>query len=452
MAFDDTYESASNANASARVKLKVPVKVKTTNTNTIVEQQGRSSLMKAIREKNVKDIKLALLFLSTTKLATKEKEKKYNRNININRNSNHDDEEIITINVCGTNTKTTNYKNSNALLAAIGPDPVHTEMVRCLLTPQSLYQQVQVEEVEHQEEQQQTYTTTTSPSTAIVVTTSTIIATNAAARLLEVSGDVRNPGLTPLAIACQCNNTSLVRLLLDFGANPNACNLDGDRQTPLIRMAKVGNLNVIKVLLTTSTTSITSTSNKFEYGTDVYRYDQQAMSALIHACTEDHLEVAQYLVNAVGGGRFDSRGSDGGSNDDTQRIVATSSTVVADFVNDYKVDPPLWYASAHGNHRIVQFLMDDCGAKANYRATNNNNIKKNYDPNVYSSTPLMEASEWGHVAVVELLLEREGSYNSMNATTATGQKARALAARAGYTRVVEWMDLWTSRLKKLEEW
>jgi len=297
-----------------------------------------------------------------------------------------------------------------------------------------------------------------------------LLTTNAKQRLLERSHDVRrNAGMTPLARACQAGNRELALLLLEHGADPNACGNEG--LTPLIRMARRGNLEMVRLLLEpgigggeTGSTAIASTAmapavtagatlprcpyaaaphrgrllpnpsaqrdhdsndnntngssdgygnfHKNRWGTDVFRYDQQAMNALIHACTDNHEPVVRFLCS--GGPRG----------------------LVSRFVNDYKVDPALWYASAHGNASIVRFLMDSCGARAEYRK----------DPTVYSSTPLEEASEWGHSSAVEVLLEREGS----DPRSPTGRKARLLAGRAGYAAVVKVLDKWKNRLNGLE--
>jgi len=158
-----------------------------------------------------------------------------------------------------------------------------------------------------------------------------------------------------------------------------------------------------------------------KWGTDVCHYDQQSMNALIHACAENEEAVVRFLAT-------------GGSTSSTKRA---SSFAISKFVNDYRVDPALWYASAHGNATIVKFLMDECGAKASYRK----------DPAVYSSTPLEEASQWGHSETVQVLLERFGS----DPRTCSGQKARTQAERSGHSKVVELLDGWRHHSEQIEE-
>lgn len=183
-------------------------------------------------------------------------------------------------------------------------------------------------------------------------------------------------------------------------------------------------------IITKSDSNSKNNLHRNRWGTDVYRYDQQAMNALIHACTENHEAVVRFLVKKC-------RES---SKEEKAKFVMTaqrwSRRLVTDFVNDYKVDPALWYASAHGNSNIVKLLMDACGARAEYRK----------DPTIYSSTPLEEASEWGHSSTVKVLLEREGS----DPRSKTGKKARALAAGAGYVAVVTCLDAWKHRLDQLD--
>lgn len=419
MTFDDTVQSAASLlverrQASERV------------------MRGKAQLLTALRVESVELLRESLKVLSTTKLASKRESSSSSSSKIIETLPQH-----LEINVAAV---------SPALFSTtIGPQPVHTDLARCLLTPQSY-----IEEKDG---------------------ISIVLSTNAVS-LLETPCDSRNPGMTPLAKACQCGNPDLALLLLEHGADPNVCSNDG--LTPLIRMAKIGNLEMVQLLLleepesdsnsarateeeappaasATTTTATHSSSSKCPFvahsnywpsvnhkrlrkvgalqqqlhtttnrwGTDLFRYDQQAMSALIHACTENKLAVARYLVHHVS----------------CHNLNANAAT---DFVNDYKVDPAVWYASAHGNASIVRFLMDECGARTEYRK----------DPTVYSSTPLEEACEWGHDDVVQVLLEREGS----DPRTVSGRKARALAARAGYHKVVERMDAWKHRLDAVEEW
>ena len=234
---------------------------------------------------------------------------------------------------------------------------------------------------------------------------------------------------------CSDGNLHLMKLLLEHGADPNACGNDGI--TPLIRASRLGKLDMVKLLLMPADKNNNnqeedenndcrktgeSSFHENKWGTDVYHYDQQSMNALMHACAENEEDVALFL--ASGGG-------------ETINNNKSDSESVARFVNDYRVDPALWYASAHGSTTIVKFLMDDCFAKASYRK----------NPNVYSSTPLEEASQWGHTSTAKVLLGRSGS----DPRSRAGQKARAQAERSGHCEVVLLLDVWKERMELIEK-
>jgi hypothetical protein len=220
----------------------------------------------------------------------------------------------------------------------------------------------------------------------------------------DISLGGERTGVSPLAKACQYENEDLVKVILDkiqvhvpLWQHESILNIcAGDRCTPLIRSAKKGNLPIVQLLL----------EHPVSRGVvNVHHYDQQAMNALMHACTENHYEVAEYLIK------------------NTHLNV-----------NDYKVDTPIWYAAAHGNAKIVELLVQN-GAKIEYRR----------EGTIYSSTPLMEACEWGHLEVVKTLLE----YGA-NPTNKTGRKALKLAKEPGYHQVVELMEQWSRRVTGLE--
>jgi ankyrin repeat protein len=431
--------------------------------------EGKRRLSDAIDRASVDAVRDALLFLSTTALAcevpNEERDcdtttggcrKSLNINVDLHfqvRVSRHFEVFLSDSGPC----EVTHF---TPLFAALGPDPVHTEMVRCLLTPQTL---------------RVSKDSTNYSSIGTVVD----IATNAREMIwhkicceweepitpLEVAMEYGNITLvrlllehradpnqktdvTPLVLACQGdieNEIEIAKLLLEYGADPNDCTNDG--LTPVVRMSRIGNLKTVKLLLlpeaavnnntnasnddndctntnkTNTNKTNTNTNNSINYhycfhknrwGTNVFHYDQQSMNALMHACAENHEDVVRFLAN-------------GGSN----------AAAVAIYVNDYRVDPALWYASAHGSATIVRFLMDECGARASYRK----------DPAIYSSTPLEEASQWGHVSTVKALLERSGS----DPRTSSGQKARTQAERSGHSEVVELLDVWRDRLDCIED-
>jgi len=215
----------------------------------------------------------------------------------------------------------------------------------------------------------------------------------------------------------------------------NVCGNSADGLTPLIRMVKIGDIKMIHMLLEKNS------SRRREV--DIYRYDQQSMNALIHACTENHIDIVRYLLDY-------SKIKNNNNNNNNNNIGTTDKSLDSDYVNEYKVDPPIWYACAHGNSDIVQLLIDDYGAKVAYRK----------DPNIYSSTPLSEACEWGHLSVVKILLERDNNGTSLSSSSSVPDEdearvrsllnARELARSAGYNKVVELIDLWSLRIQNIE--
>jgi ankyrin repeat protein len=212
--------------------------------------------------------------------------------------------------------------------------------------------------------------------------------------------------ITPLMAACNVENYSLVELLLQRGAQPNAQSVDG--KTALIQMAKLGNLNLVRLLL--------------QWGANPSIYDEQAKNALMYACSENRIEIVRFLLQHI----------DNNNNNNNAQEASAAGRRVA---NDYKVDTPLWYACAAGHMEVVKVLIEEGGAKIEYRL----------DGTVYSTTPLMEACEWGHFQVVQLLLEHGADVSSL-----TGRKALALARRSGYHKVEQLMEFWTKRLRELQ--
>jgi len=284
------------------------------------------------------------------------------------------------------NSSTDSVQWHRRFLEAVGPSSTHTEMVRILLS----------------------HCTTNIRLVAEIPLVSTSLMT------------------TPLGKACLLENYDLVRLLLEHyyknktdlqenrqreeGCLGSSLQLDrivdyswGDRRTPLIHMAKRGNLPLVRLLVE-------------QGGADILRYDQQAMNPLMHACTENHHHVVKYLL-------------------DHYASCNPSVKARVDYVNHYKVDTAIWYASAHGHADIVTLLIDR-GAKIEYRL----------DGTVYSSTPLMEACQWGHLDVVRVLLE-----HGADPSNKTGDKALKMAKSAGYQQVVDLMTRWARKLRALEE-
>ena len=347
-------------------------------------------------------------------------------------------------------------KGSTLLSECIGPDQIHTDIFRMLLIPFEVEQAQglrQDQEVDGTSNTKLSATRMITKKKARTAVTTVTIATNIVQIIntfcsYGTSNDTlrrSTRSFTPLIMACHYQNYGLVRLLLEMGhADPNRCGNDG--VTPLIRMAKIGDLPMVQLLLfcgedndDNEDNHHTSSTRNNRWGTDIYKYDQQSMNALIHACTENHEPVVRYLLD------YSRR---------PHRRSTSSSSSSIDYVNDFKVDPPIWYASAHGNTGIVQVLIEEYNAKIHYRLL----------PTIYSSTPLMEACEWGHLDAVQVLLQYDDDLTSSTlavsdndtitttttaSATATVQIAKELARSAGYTAVVRCIDTWIIKVQNI---
>lgn len=276
-------------------------------------------------------------------------------------------------------------------------------------------------------------------------------------------------GTTPLVAAVNAENESVVKLLLQNGAIPQQArtssrdystlvsyvggtryhhNNDNDgspsslppsrkAMSPLMHSSRRGHVGITKLLLD----AIMDADEDADYEngskssfcpiSDVY--DEQAKNALMHACSEGHYDVCRLLIDYAIRWRIQkymSASADRSHHERQRRRVASK------IVNSYKVDTALWYACGHGHADVARLLLER-GALPEYRA----------DGTIYSSTPLMEASEWGHIDVVRLLLKQDGT----DPRSATGRKAVRLAQEPGYKSVVHEMHLWTRRLNGLED-
>lgn len=442
---------------------------------------GKRKLSDAIQHENVEGIREALLFLSTTVLAWEVKEesvdgceiRRKHIRINVNFDVRVPNNHFVINDPSSIDSDCTNMQihwTTKTLHAAIGSNPVNTEMIRCLLNSHTLRSEGENSEIilttnakdKLLEESHEFFNTNDGerrPGTTPLAMACRCRNLNLVKLLLEHGANpnintTRRPGSTPLALACQSGDLSLSKLLLEYGADPNACGNDG--LTPLIRSSRVGNLEMVQLLLLPYEDSDDETSDddhesndidapsrphfslshsnsninhptlkrnnssfhKNRWGTNVYHYDQQSMNALMHACAENHESIVRFLIQ--------------GNNNNNKNNIAS----IAHFVNHYRVDPALWYASAHGSANIVRFLMDECRATASYRK----------DPTVYSSTPLEEASQWGHDSTVKVLLGRSGS----DPRAKSGQKARTQAERSGHVKVVQLLDVWKERMNTIE--
>jgi len=93
----------------------------------------------------------------------------------------------------------------------------------------------------------------------------------------------------------------------------------------------------------------------------------------------------------------------------------------------------LFYASRYGDESAVICLLAVPGVEVNWR-----------NSSVYNSTPLHIAAGWGHIRIVELLLQHDADVNIKNDT---GETAADLARLAGDT---ELLQLFEQKIEKKE--
>lgn len=90
-------------------------------------------------------------------------------------------------------------------------------------------------------------------------------------------------GRTPLHWATMYKHTSIVKLLLDAGANPNIVNFCCN--TPLHLASMGGKTSIVKLLL--------------EAGTNVNKVGYNGETSLYLASSSGHIEVTKLLLNAM---------------------------------------------------------------------------------------------------------------------------------------------------------
>jgi len=89
-------------------------------------------------------------------------------------------------------------------------------------------------------------------------------------------------GVTPLSLACQNGNTSIVELLLERGADPNTILRGGE--TVLMTAARTGRTGPVNALL--------------KRGADVNAKERRGQTALMWAAADGHTAVVELLIKA----------------------------------------------------------------------------------------------------------------------------------------------------------
>ena len=184
---------------------------------------------------------------------------------------------------------------------------------------------------------------------------------------------------------------SLVKQMIELGANVNAKNQNGD--TPLDSIITRGSLAVIRVLLdhgavvngsrvTTMSSEILHRNDRIKLlldrGVDVNAENVYGLTLLQDAAKDGYIDIARILL---------SNGADVNYKDDYQGLAVPSLHTAC--------RSPLHMAAMNGHHDMVDLLIN-YGARP--EATD-----------VYGSTALQLAIDHGHMEVVRLLRKMESS-------------------------------------------
>ncbi|XP_012583287.1 PREDICTED: ankyrin repeat and KH domain-containing protein 1 isoform X6 [Condylura cristata] len=281
-------------------------------------------------------------------------------------------------------------------------------------------------------------------------------------------------GNTALTYACAGGFVDIVKVLLNEGANIEDHNENG--HTPLMEAASAGHVEVARVLLDHGA-GINTHSNEFkesaltlacykghldmvrfllDAGADQEHKTDEMHTALMEACMDGHVEVARLLLDSgaqvnMPADSFESPltlAACGGHVELAALLIERGANL--EEVNDEGYTP-LMEAAREGHEEMVALLLAQ-GANINAQTEETQEtaltlaccggfsevadflIKAGADIELGCSTPLMEASQEGHLELVKYLLTAGAN---VHATTATGDTALTYACENGHTDVAD---------------
>lgn len=183
-------------------------------------------------------------------------------------------------------------------------------------------------------------------------------------------GDCR--GRTTLILAIQRRNKKLVKLLLEYGADVNSHHFD---KTPLSAAIKTGKKEILRIVLKKNPDLNTSYRFLHPFTGGPFRG-----TALTHACTITDLEIIKLLLE--------------NGTDINAEVIGFGTA--------------LHIASSEGHLEVVKLLIEnraDVNARSTTRSRDGTFTALYQASRDGTFTALHQASRYGHIQIVKLLLE-----------------------------------------------
>ncbi|XP_038064294.1 transient receptor potential cation channel subfamily A member 1-like isoform X2 [Patiria miniata] len=235
-------------------------------------------------------------------------------------------------------------------------------------------------------------------------------------------------GQTPLHLTAVVGNTDMAELLLDFGASIKKG--DNDLMTPLHRAAMYNRLSMVQLLL--------------DKGANINAREKDDFTPLLCACWRGHGEIVNLLIRRGANLRLHDHEQktclhwsvEMGHVEIVKSLFEAGGPLMLGF-QDRTDQTVLHYAAEIANVELLNLLLDK-GAKADTR-------------DIDEKTPLHIASQFGHLACVEILLKH--CPNLLNADDVDGMTPLLLASHNGHPNIVRFLlDTGADIASKNDEW
>jgi uncharacterized protein len=232
-----------------------------------------------------------------------------------------------------------------------------------------------------------------------------------------------------MAIACEKGDSEAVLNLLKEGVDPNTtCVLHEKSVTPLIIVSNYGHLSIVKILINA--------------GADVNLKNADGCSPLIIACDKGHENVVNELLKH----KADANAATSNGEVPLQVACKIGNLKIVEQLLKHKANvnvkitasnqsTPLYIASDIGNVKIVEMLLDH---------------KADVNAKIYSgSAPLHVASERNYFDVLVKLLEHKADVNAVDESNYT---ALHFACQDGHEEIVKkLLEFKADATKKLKQ-